>query len=363
MATSYADMLIKINQMLQDPTGTTYDDTTEVAYWIEESLKELATYDPHIVDVIFKIESRTGTDTGSTTTALTDTTKGQFLSTDATLEKVVHNTTDNTWAVIMTDSSTEIQTLTASIMASGESYEIYNKRCRNNKQIFMGDIGVEDVTDHLWIDSVEYPIGTRRNFKVYGDILEIDVDSVQDSDSTKDPPSDIDVLVRFAKPHRLCQLTDLGGVTMTGTDEGEAGDRRVRVKGFTEGEVPEVGDEFYIANHRTLYTIYEAATFNGQDSTGSMLYHWPALEADTVAGDAVTFVSSTLKPHHEELFCHLVAARAVLSDNITKIDAINKGGPDVWQRYQTWGERKLGEVLGKLERLSPPKTKRSYPTD
>lgn len=383
MARSYAEIRILVNQMLQDTGRETYD-TPELGYWIEDALKEFSPYDPHIVDVIFKIESRTGTDTGSTTTALTDTTKAQFLPTDATLEKVVHNTTDNTWAVIMTDSNTEIQTLTASIMASGENYEIYNKRCLNNKQIYIGDMPY-----YLWIDSVEYPLGEKRNFKVYNEVLEIDVDSVADSDSTLDPPQDIDVLVRFAMPHRLCQLANLVGEL---TANESKGDIKIAVDGLTQGTgiVVEIGDEFHLENHRTLYTVTAATTLDGG---GGNINLFPALEADATDNDDITFTKSTLKPQHEEIFCHLVVARALISKanaqliqakaNLTTglalINEINKGGagqavPTSYMNYaraeeelareqRSMGERKLAEVIGKMERLSPPRTKRLYPTD
>lgn len=348
---TYAQITSLTLQMLQDTTPTIYD-STETGYWIEESLKEFATYDPHIVSVIFKIESRYGTDVTGTASSLTDLVKLQFVAADATDEKVVHNTTDNTWAVVLVNSSTSVNTLSADIMDANENYEIYNKRCWNKRQIYIGD-----VTDYLWIDSVEYPLGTKRNWKVYDEILEIDVDSVQDSDSTLDPPSNVDVLVRFAKPHRLCQLTTLAGTCSAVEPVGET---TVAVTGLGTTEIIEIGDELHIANQRSLYTVTTGVTLSG--GAGNIVV-CPGMEAATVIGDAVTFTKSTLKPQHEEIFCHLVAARAVLSDNIRHINAIPKGGEAVWQRYQIWGERKLAEVLGKLERLSPPRTKRRYSTD
>ena len=350
MAMTYLEVLTKALQMVQDTAGATYDKTTEMAYWIEESLKELATYDPHIVEVIFKIESRTGTTTSAT--SLTDATKDQFVAADATDEKVVHNTTDNTWAVVLANSDLDVNTISVDIMASGDSYKIYNKRCKNEKQIYIGD-----VADYLWIDSVEYPLGTMRNFTVRGDILEIDVNAVQDSDSTLDPPNDIDVLVRFAKPHRLFQITTLIGELTADEDKG---DTRIAIDGLTQaaGTVVEIGDEFHLENHRTLYTVTADTTLA---SGCGNIYIFPALEADATDNDDITFTKSTLKPQHEELFCHLVAARAVLSNNINYINANPTGGVDVWSRYQTWGERKLGEVLGKLSELSSPRTSRVYP--
>jgi len=350
MSRTYAQIQDLVEQMLQDTGAATYD-TTETGYWIEESLKELAQYDPHIVEVVFQIESRTGTDTAGTASSLTDTSEAQFLSTDPTDEKVIHNTTDHTWAVVLGYTSTSVLTLSADIMDDGENYKIYNKRCWNEKQIYIGD-----VTDYLWIDSVEYPIGTKRNWKVYGEVLEIDVTIVEDSDSTKTDLPNVDVLVRFAKPHRLCQLTTLSGEL---TADESKGDTTIAVDGLAPatGEV-EIGDEFHLENHKTLYAITSATTLSG--GAGDITFY-PGLEANAAENDDITFTKSTLKPQHEELFCHLVAARAVLSDNIRHINEIPKGGANAWSDYQAWGERKLAEVLGKLERLSPPRTKRIYP--
>ena len=330
MSMTYATVLLKILQMLQDTAGATYDKTTEVAYWIEESLKEFATYEPHIVETIFKIESRTGTDTTGTSGSLTDTTKDQFVATDDDNEKVIHNTSDNTWAVVKTYTDETVLVLTAAIMASGESYAIYNKRCWNNKQIYIGNPTDIRHDSYLWIDSVEYPIGTKRNWKVYGDVLEIDVANVNDSNLNVTTLPNIDVLVRFAKPHRLCQMTDLqGAVQATGTAGGVA----IVAYNFTLTQSAEVGDEFHIANHRTLYTCTEAITWSDAVN-GNVLYFYPALEASAPKDDVIYFTKSTLKPQHEEIFCHLVAARAVLSDNINYINEINKGGPEVYARFR-----------------------------
>ncbi len=356
MARTYAQIEDVVQQMLQDTTLSTYD-TTETGYWIEESLKEFSHYDPHLVPVLFQIESRTGSDTAGTASSLTDATKTQFLATDATDEKVIYNTIDKTWAVVLTRTSSSVMTLSADIMDSGEGYAIFNKRCWNNKQIYIGDMA-----DYLWIDSVEYPIGQKRNWEVFNDVLEIDVNTVEDSDSTLTTLSNVDVLVRFAMPHRLCQLADLVGQTHT---EAATGATTMQVKYFTDDQIIEMGDEFHIENHRAVYTVTTGVTLDLQTSTGKPISFFPGLEATAPATEhdsGITFTKSTLKPQHEELFCHLVAARAVLSDNITYINAINKGGTDVWRRYQEWGERKLAEVLSKLDRISIPQTKRRYPT-
>ena len=186
--------------------------------------------------------------------------------------------------------------------------------------------------------------------------MEIDVDIVADSDTTNGDLPNVDVLVRFAKPHRLCQLTDLAG---TSTNIEPVAETTLAVENLGTTETIEIGDEFFIADQRTLYTVTTGVLLSG--GAGNITV-FPGMEAATVAGDVINFTKSTLKPQHEELFCHLVAARAVLSDNIRHINTIPKGGTDVWFRYQQWGERKLAEVIGKMERIAPPRTKRRYPT-
>lgn len=360
MARSYADITTLILQMLQDTGAATYD-STETGYWIEEELKSVL-YPPHIIDVIFKIESRSGTDGTAVgvTSTLTDASKSQFLTTDPTNEKVIHNIKDNTWAVVLTRTSESVLTLSADIMRSGEQYEIYNKRCRNKKQIYIGD-----VADYLHIDSiysVEYPIGQNRNWTLYDNVLEILVDRVQDSDPTKSPLLNVDVLVRFVKPHRLCELTDLAGACTAVEPEGET---TLAVKSLLGGETIEIGDELHIENHRTLYTVTTGKLLAGSgagNGTGDIIV-FPGMEAATAINDVITFVKSTLKPHHEEIFCHRVAARAVLSDNIRHINAIPKGGQAVWSNMQVWAERKLAETEAKLNSISKVEPKRTWPRD
>ncbi|GAG55863.1 unnamed protein product, partial [marine sediment metagenome] len=211
------------------------------------------------------------------------------------------------------------------------------------------------VPSYLWIDSVEYPIGTKRNWKVYGDVLEIDVNSVEDSDLTLTTLPNIDVLVRFAMPHRLCRSTSLEGLVKS---DGTKGSIAVIADGFTTGQKARVGDEFHIQHLRNTYTCAEEMT---HAAAGVVLYFYPPLEAVPTADDFINFTRSTLKPHHEELFCHLVATRAVLSDYIRHINEIPKGGASVVGNYRQWAYDKLAEVLGKLDRLSPPRTKRIYP--
>ena len=90
MALSYANLLTRILQFLQD-SGASIFASAETEFGIENELKHLSRYSPQIIDVIYTIESRTGTDVTGTASSLTDLVKLQFVAGDATDEKVVHN--------------------------------------------------------------------------------------------------------------------------------------------------------------------------------------------------------------------------------------------------------------------------------
>ena len=229
-----------------------------------------------------------------------------------------------------------------------ENYEIYNKRCWNERQIFIGD-----VTDYLWVDSVEYPIGHKRNWTIYNDILEIGVNYVEDSNSTLSTLSQIDVLVRFNKPHRLNQLTDWSGETNA---NGTKGDTTIAIDGMGDTEIIERGDEFYIQYHRSLYTIMTDVTTSGN---GATITFFPGLEAASTDNDDIEFVKSTLHPDDEEVFAQLVSARVVLSDSLRHIGGISIAGAGTWFDYQSWARDNLTEVLGKLNR-APMRVKKMY---
>jgi len=376
MALSYATLTARILQFLQDTGVATYD-ATETGYAIENELKRLSRYSPVLVDVIYQVESREGTETAGTASTLTDTSKSQFLSTDPTKEKVVHNITDHTWAVVEGWTSTSVLTISKDIMADGEDYEIYNKRCKNKRQIYIGDM-----SPYLWVESVEYPIGTERNFKVISeDVIELDVvdSAIKDSDSTLSILNNVDVLVKFAIPQVLNQLADLVGAVHTA---GAVDATTMQIKGFTDTQVVEVGEMFNIADHRTTYIVTVELTLATQASTGSLLTFYPGLEATTTADEVITFVKSTLQPNHEDLLEELVVATLKESDaerhriqaiaDLTTgralINQINKGGP-VPERYANYASAGLkvsreliasareqqAVVIQKLESLATPK--------
>lgn len=310
MGLTFATVTSRILQFLQDTGATTYD-ATETGNSIEGELRRLSGKSPVLVDVIYKVESRTGTETAGTASTLTDTTKAQFLSTDDDYEKVVHNTTDNTWAVVTGYTSTSVLSISKDIMAVDEEYEIYNKRCRNKRQIYIGDM-----PPFLWIESVEYPVGTERNFiEISREIIELDVDdsTIQDSDSTLTTLNKVDVLIKFALPQVLNQMANLAGAVHTA---GAVDATTMQVKSFTDAQVVKVGTQFRIAGQMTTYTVITQLTLADQAGVGSSLAFFPGLEAATTAGDVITFIGSTLQPNHEDLLERMVVSRAIQSDMI-----------------------------------------------
>src|SRR3990167_3737312 len=142
MPRNYADEVDLIEQKLQDTSNAEFV-AAEINYAMEEGLKEFSSYHPHIVEVPFSIESRHGSSTSTSASNLVDSGKSQFASADATNEKVVYNVTDHTRATIVSYSTTSQVGLSADIFTVGEQYRIFNKRCKNNKQIFIGDAGAQ----------------------------------------------------------------------------------------------------------------------------------------------------------------------------------------------------------------------------
>ena len=349
MVLTYANIVDRVEQALQDTTNATYD-ATELGYWVEDKLAEFSTYRPHLVDVIFKIESRTGTDVTGTQSSLTDSVESQFLSTDPTNEKVIHNTTDNTFAVVLSRTSASVMVLSADIMNANDNYRIYNKRCTNQRQIYIGD-----VTDYLWIERVEYPLGNPRNSKVFNEVLEIDVARVEDSDTTNTDLPYVDVLVRFAKPHKLSQLTDWAGELTAGA---AADATTIALDGLQTTGTIEEGDEFFLENHRTRYTVTVPATIATNIATLTGFY--PGLEAAALENDDIAFVKSTLKPQDERILADMIVAGAILNNNIVYVDAIPKGGTDVWRKMQVIANDRYDRAIAKLQRDTVPRTKRSF---
>ena len=358
MSRSYAAMTTLIDLKLQS-SGTVDFSVTEIAHQIEESLKEYSTYNPHLIPIVFKIEGRYGNATSTDADDIVDTTKGHFVVADTTTEKVIHNTTDNTYAVILSGTagsftSTAQVGIAPDIMAQDEHYEIYNKRCWNHRQIYIGDM-----LEYENVHSVEYPIGTRRHFKRYDRVLEIDVVRIPDTNANTaviNGLPDDDVLVRFNMPHQLSQLTDLEAVVASSALVSAT---TIAGSAFQSAGTLEVGSEFSVENHRSTYVVASQTTIT---SNTCVITFYPPLEAAANTATILTFRKSSLEPDKEEIFADLTASRLAINKSPKFFNAISLGGGVVYQHFLNWGERRLGETLGKL-RQSEPKVKRSYPRD
>ncbi len=304
MNLDYSAMTTRIITELQSSGVTDYS-AAEVDSQITASLKEYAHFQPHIVPVTLAVESRYGTCGSTSANNLIDTAKGQFLTTDATNEKVVYNKTDRTWAVVASVASTASIGLTQDIFTVGENYRLYNQRCWNEKQLYIGGM-----PDYVEIDSVEYPIGQRRNFTILNDVLEMDVDGVANSDASSAMATlpDVNVLVRFNRPHVLTNLTDLVGklaatcasavTTISGTSLQTAG-------------TIAIGNEFYIQGLRTLYTVTSDCTITA--NTVAITFYPPLESALASTTTTFTFTKSSLSAQQEETFADLCAARLAIN--------------------------------------------------
>jgi len=357
MPRTYADTLALILNKLQDSGAAEYG-ATVTAYQIEECLKEIASVQPHIVPVVFKIESRRGTATSTSSNNLVDATKSQFLSTDDDNEKVVYNATDHTWATITSYSSTSQVGLSADIMASGETYFIFNKRCRNSRQIYIGD-----AFDPHSVVRAEYPCNQwpRRwhNVKVVEPgVLELILDTTpDDSNSTLANLGRTEVLVEFKRPHVLSQLTAWAGEL---TADAAVGATSIAIDGMGSAETIEEGEEFHLENHRSLYTVMADVTMS---SGAGALSIYPPLEAAAADNDDITFVKSTLSSTLEDILAELCTARLFINQAPKYFKTLGIGGATAWETLVNLGERKLAETLARLSRVSPRITKRSYPSD
>ena len=353
MAKFFADLIDDAQSYLDDD-GTLFIDAY-VKVKLQAALVQASEYLPYERKVSFFIESRTGTATTDTADALVDTTEAQFLTTDA--GKVIHNTQNNTWAIV-TDAqyavSADKLVLSKDIMVDGdETYEMYNKDCVSSKQI-----NIEDVTDDVGpaehgVVAVEYPIGTRRDFSIEGNILTIDVTNVSDS-KVVDPAIDTEVLVTFETRQRVLEFSDLAG-TVNGTPSAGAITFTIAAVGSGTDVITEDA-LFTVANVRGTYKIKSDLTLSGG---GGAIIFYPGLESAPANGAIVAFIGSTLNKEMERLVTVLTAAKTALSKTI---NTQNTGGPAAVRDYRD----ELAIVLGEFERLRnrrAPRTSHTYPRD
>src|SRR3990167_1481951 len=355
MSRSYSDIDTLVTTKLQS-SGSADFSVSERDYQIEECLKEFSTYQPHLVPVIFKIEGRYGTASSTSADNLIDTPKGHFVSGDTTDEKVIHNITDNSRAVILSQASTAQVGLSSGIMTNSDFYKGYNRFCWNQRQVYIGA-----VPEYIDIHSVEYPIGTKRSSNLYDRVLEVmlQVSAIPDTNSNTAKVSNLpnaDVLVRFNMPHQLSQLTDWAA-TFSATASAAA--TSIAATALQGAGTIEIGSELTIENNRTTYLVTAATTIA---SSAVTIPIYPPLES-AVASTAwvITIRKSSIKPDQEDIFADLVAARLAINKSPKFIRSIAISGG--WDKWRNWGERRLAETLSKLRRGTPPRIRQSEPWD
>ncbi len=357
MARTYAQVSAAISQKLQD-TGVAEFVAAEINNELEDTISEVSRAYLHIVEVPFEIESRFGSASSTSANNLVDSAKTQFLSTDT--DKNLFNDNDKTYAVITSFSSSSQVGLSADIFTVGEAYYVYNRRCQNSRQFYIGGM-----FDNDQIIRAEYPVNTlpfsgirhwRNVIKINEEVAEVDFDFTPDDSDASQTASFTRVLFQVAKPHILCQLTDLAGAVHTTATVGAIS---MQVKSLTDAEVVEAGDEFHIAGHSATYVVTADLTLANQASTGSSLAFWPALEAGAAADVVISFTSSTLTPAIEDLVIRRCFARLVRFHGAKFLTRIPFGGANVFGNFRQLG-RDIWDETEKDLNKAEPQTKKVY---
>lgn len=350
MGRTYSALRDAVEQRLQD-TGNSVFSTTEIDQEIKDSLRLLAEYVPYMRFDDFEILYKVGTATETLASHLVDDTNEQFESGD--VGKLVWNTSDRTFAQITAYTDAGDVTLSSDIFTVGESYGIFHKNCRSEREI-----NIESITDFVGpnhgVRYVEYPIMCDppyyRNYKIMGDILTLDVRRTM-QDNYK-------VRVWYAGRHRVSQLTDFAGaVDLEGGYA--AGATSMVIDGLQATGTIEEGQEFTVAGIHGTYRVTEDATISTNEATVSF---FPGLSAAVENDIVVTFVKSSLTPTLEDMLIRLVAARCAMSKSTSFMDKVSTGHAPA-ERYYAWGKAEYDLVIRDLKRLRPPRIYQEFPDD
>jgi len=198
MATKNLSTICQIvRQILKDEFKADSDyafESDELDIHINEALVEISERKPYGVRETLYISNKSGEATATTASHLIDTVNAQFVAGD--VGKTVYNSMDGIEAKVTVFNSESDLTLDTDIMASGESYYIYDKDCVSAREL-----NISSITDLIEVDKAEYLTRQSpqefRNVEVFGDILTLDYDST---------PTDGDEVFLYC--HKVHQLTD-----------------------------------------------------------------------------------------------------------------------------------------------------------
>lgn len=353
MAKTHVALVNEVEEQLEDSSNGLWS-ATVVANALDQATRELSSYDPYMFLITREFESRTGFETAGTAGSLTDTTESQFLATD--VGKVVFNLTDNTWAIVVTYTSSSVLVLSRDIMDEDEQYAMYHQDCWGPKQIYMGDIG-DYVGPNYGVDSVYYPAQgsrrTKRNFTLDQGVLTVLYDgNVPDSTlgtNINRRSRIVDVDIWMKRQHKVSRMTDQAGVVdlSAGYDRGATS---IVIDALEDDDVITVGQEFYIspattsqvtnAGLRGRYTCTESVTVASNEA---IVKFWPPLENDVSDNWLVTFVRSTLTPEQERVVVDLTVGRLAITKAALYLQQISAAIASV-----SSGSTALGLVAAKV---------------
>lgn len=347
---SHAEIDARVEEIIWD-TADTYWADARIHNKIQAILKQMSERVPYWRTELLPLESRTGTATSTTSNALVDATESQFVSTDA--DKVIYNSTDRTWAIVTAYVSTSQLTLSKDIMASGESYMMFN-RYVNNPVNGQKQVDISQVDDWLTQFSqslvVEYHLGYQRNAKVFNAnrTLEIAYDGGIDDTDTGNTDAERNCLVYLPTIHRLPNLTDYEG-TVNNAGGYAVGAVSMAVSGFSGTEIIPQHALFSIASVRGIYRVTTSLTLSGG---GGTLAFYPGLLDAAVNTDVITIVSSTLTNALEEILIKWTAGELLSDYAIKMLPLVPKGAKHT--DYTQKGELMIAQAKQDLRNLEIP---------
>tara|TARA_Y100000310_G_scaffold302941_1_gene340800 strand:- start:3759 stop:4847 length:1089 start_codon:yes stop_codon:yes gene_type:complete len=359
MPQTYVELRDNVEAILQDggisPAGTASNQTfatAELDLVISDALRDIASIVPNVAKVSYSIESRFGQVSSTSASNLVDTTKGQFTSGD--VGKVVYNATQKTWADIISFSNTAQVGLSKDIMSgANDAYKIFNKDCRNDKQI-----NISDITDYIEVLEAEYPLGTKRQIVPVSsnpDIIELDMmRSVPDSKAlSAGVQPDTEVLVSLNKRHKVSKLTDLSGIVKTAALVAATS---LAMSSLAGSETIESDQEFTIAGVRGIYWTTADTTLSSNTATVSI---YPPLESAAASALVITLRQSTLTPKIEGPVAQYIAGYAALSKRRHYIDRVNTGSRPAAD-IRDWARELLGKAISDLRQVQGVRVSTAY---